>query len=104
MSFRCAWPWAALLLWSLPVAGQGKVVTLEEAVSLARERGVSVARAHGRVEEARALLAQAGRRFQENPVAELNGGYRRADEGFVDFEAAVSQGLDPARRRSARER
>jgi cobalt-zinc-cadmium efflux system outer membrane protein len=54
------------------------------------------------VEEARARQAQAGRRFQENPVVEMNGGYRRAEDDFLDFEAAVSQGLDPERRRSAR--
>lgn len=102
MSFRCAWPWAALLVWCLPVVGQERALTLDEALSLARERGASVLRAAGRVEEARAREAQAGRRFQENPVVEMNGGYRRAEEDFVDFEAAVSQGLDPSRRRSAR--
>ncbi|MFP5285171.1 MAG: TolC family protein, partial [Thermoanaerobaculia bacterium] len=55
-----------------------------------------------RVEEARARLAQAGRRFQENPDLEVNGGYRRAEDDHLDFEAAVSQGLDDGRRRAAR--
>jgi cobalt-zinc-cadmium efflux system outer membrane protein len=100
MSFRQVWLWAALLACALPM--QGKTLTLEEALSLARERGVDGVLARGRVEEARAREARAGRRFQENPVAEMNGGYRRAEDDFLDFEVAVSQGLDPGRRRSAR--
>ncbi|HKV08640.1 MAG TPA: TolC family protein, partial [Thermoanaerobaculia bacterium] len=58
--------------------------------------------ARGRVEEARARQTQAGRRFQENPELEVNGGYRRAEDDFLDFEAAVSQGLYAGRQRTAR--
>ncbi|HEX7181163.1 MAG TPA: TolC family protein [Thermoanaerobaculia bacterium] len=95
-------PWAALLLWALPAAGQERVLTLEEALALARERGMSVALARGRVEEARARQAQAGRRFQENPVLEMDGGYRRAEDDFFDWQASVSQELSAGRRRTAR--
>ena len=105
MSFCRVWLWAALLGCALPLMGQegqARELTLEEALSLAREQGVSVVLARGRVEEARARQVQAGRRFQENPVAEVNGGYRRAEDDFFDFEMAVSQGFDPGRRRSAR--
>jgi cobalt-zinc-cadmium efflux system outer membrane protein len=105
MRFRWLWPWAALSLWAAPAWSQEKatkVLTLEEALALAREQGASVVLARGRIEEARARQAQAGRRFQENPVLEANGGYRRAEDDFFDFEAAVTQGLYAGRRRSAR--
>jgi cobalt-zinc-cadmium efflux system outer membrane protein len=105
MRFRWLWPWAALSLCAVPVHGQEKaprVLTLDEAMALARERGRNVILAKGRVEEAKARQAQAGRRFQEDPVLELIGGYRRAGEDFLDFDAAVTQGLYAGRRRSAR--
>jgi cobalt-zinc-cadmium efflux system outer membrane protein len=79
-----------------------RVLTLDEAMALAREQGRTVILARGRIEEARARQAQAGRRFQENPVLEATGGYRRADAGFLDFDATVTQGLYAGRRRSAR--
>jgi cobalt-zinc-cadmium efflux system outer membrane protein len=78
------------------------MLTIDDALALARERGASVVLARGRIEEARARQAQAGRRLQENPTAEVNGGYRRADADFFDFEAAVTQGLSSGRRRAAR--
>jgi cobalt-zinc-cadmium efflux system outer membrane protein len=71
-------------------------------MALARERGRTVILARGRIEEARARQAQAGRRFQENPVLEATGGYRRAGAGFFDFDATLTQGLYAGRRRSAR--
>lgn len=102
MRIRSVWPWATLFLCALPALGQGRVLTLDEALALAREQGASVVLARGRVEEARARQTQAGRRFQENPALEVNGGYRRAEDDFLDFEAAVSQGLDAGKRRTAR--
>jgi cobalt-zinc-cadmium efflux system outer membrane protein len=104
MRLRWRWlrPWAALFLVALPAWSQERVLTLEEALALARERGAGVALARGRIEEARARQTQAGRRFQENPVAEVDGGYRRAGSGFFDFEATVSQGLYAGGRRDAR--
>ena len=102
MRFRWVWPWAALCLCALPGFGQERVLTIDEALALARERAASVVLAEGRIEEARARQAQAGRRFQENPAVEVNGGYRRAEDDFLDFEAAVTQDLDAGRRRSAR--
>lgn len=102
MRFRRVRPWAALLLLPLPGFGQERVPTIEEALAQARERAAEVVLARGRVEEARARLAQAGRRFQENPDLEVNGGYRRAEDDHLDFEAALSQGLDDGRRRAAR--
>lgn len=103
MRHRFAWPLAALLL--LPAAGaaQERVLTLEEALSLARQRGVSAILARGRVEEARIRGLRAGRRFQENPVVEIGGGPRRAEEDdFFDYEVGVSQGFEPGARRTAR--
>lgn len=102
MRFRLALPWAAMFLSAFPLCGQERVLTLEQALALAREQGTGVALAKGRIEEARARQAQAGRRFQENPVLELNGGYRQADGDFFDFEAAVAQGLYAGRQRTAR--
>jgi cobalt-zinc-cadmium efflux system outer membrane protein len=77
-------------------------LTLEEALALARTQGSGLALARGRIEEARARQAQAARRFQENPVLETNGGYRRAEGDFFDFEAAVTQGLYAGKLRAAR--
>lgn len=102
MRFRWVWPWAALCLCAFPAFGQEKVLTIDEALALARERAAGVVLARGRVEEARARQDRAGRRFQENPTAEVNGGLRHADNDFLDFEAAVTQGLGSGRRRAAR--
>ncbi|HET9229284.1 MAG TPA: TolC family protein [Thermoanaerobaculia bacterium] len=86
------WPWAALCLYAFP--GIPAIAQIDEAPS--------VVLARGRLEEARARLAQAGRRFQENPALEVNGGYRHAEDDYLDFEAAVSQGLYDRNRRAAR--
>ncbi len=106
MRFRPMWPLAALFLCALPCWCQERVLTLEEALALAQERGsirgASVVLARGRIEEARARQAQAGRRFQENPVLEVDAGPRFAEDDSLDFEAGVSQGLYSGRRRSAR--
>lgn len=102
MRTRLAWPWAVLFLWALPAVCQERVLTLDDALALARERGADVVLARGRVEEARARQLQAGRRFQEDPVLEVNGGYRRAEDDYLDFDAAVSQDLYAGSRRTAR--
>ena len=86
---RWMWPWAALCLYAVPGLAQ-------------IDQAPSVVIARGRLEEARARLAQAERRFQENPALEVNGGYRRAEDDHLDFEAAVSQGLYDRNRRAAR--
>jgi cobalt-zinc-cadmium efflux system outer membrane protein len=93
---------AALFLHAFAGWGQEKALTFEEALSLARERGAAVALAKGRTGEALARREQAGRRFQENPVLEIDGGPRSAADGSFDFAAALSQGLYSARLRSAR--
>lgn len=103
MKLRWVWPWAAALLSCVaPGLGQERSLTLEEALSLARDRGVGIALARGRIEEARARQTQAGLRFQENPLLEVESGPRFNDGTSVDFEASVSQGLYSGRRRSAR--
>src|SRR5262245_59842443 len=103
MRLRWGWPWAAsLLLCALPARGQERVLTLDEALSLARERGADVVLARGRIEEARARRVQAGRRFQENPVLEVDAGLRSAESDYLDFAASLSQDLYAGRRRSAR--
>lgn len=98
--------WAVWLLLcaapGVPGLGQERSLTLEEALALARERGAGIAVARGRIEEARARQAQAGRRFQENPVLEVESGPRFGDGTALDFAASLSQGLDSGRRRSAR--
>ncbi|HEX5719200.1 MAG TPA: TolC family protein [Thermoanaerobaculia bacterium] len=77
-------------------------MTIDEALALAREQTPDVVLAKGRIAEARARQAAAGRRFEENPNLEVNGGYRRAEDDHLDFEAAISQGLYGRERRSAR--
>jgi outer membrane protein, heavy metal efflux system len=103
MRFRRVRLWAVLLLCALPGQSQGKPLTLEEALALARARAASVVLAEGRVEEARARQAQAGRRFQEDPVLDVTGGYRTEGDDVLDFETTVSQGLEGGSRRSARQ-
>src|SRR5215203_1175384 len=105
MRFRWVWPWAALLLFPLPSLGQEPGLTIDEALAIAREQAPDVVLAKGRIAEAQARQTQAGRRFQENPALEVNGGYRRdrrAEDDHLDFEAAISQGLYGRERRSAR--
>jgi len=102
MRFRRVWPWAALLLFPLPGFGQERILTIDEALALAREQAPDIVLAKGRIAEARARQAAAGRRFEENPNLEVNGGYRRAEDDHIDFEAAISQGLYGRERRSAR--
>ncbi len=102
MRLRWIWPWAAGLLCALPCLAQERVLTIDEALALARERAADVALARGRVEEARARQTQAGRRFQENPELEVNGGYRHAEDDYFDFDAALTQSLYGGRRRDAR--
>ncbi len=109
MKLRCSgwprwpWPWVVLLSGALPVAGQTATWTLEEALARAREQGAGVALARGRLAEAEAREAQAGRRFQENPVLEVTGGHRRAaDDDYFDFDASVTQDLEAGGLRAAR--
>jgi cobalt-zinc-cadmium efflux system outer membrane protein len=102
MRYRLVGLLVPLLLVPASGRGQERSLTLEEALRLARERGAAVVLARGRLEEARARRIQAGRRFQENPVLELGGGYRRAEEDFLDFEASVGQDLPSGSRRAAR--
>jgi cobalt-zinc-cadmium efflux system outer membrane protein len=105
MGFRWLWPWIAGSLCAVSVAGAEtatRVLTLDEALALARDQGRAVLLAKGGIEEARARQVQAGRRFQENPVLEAEGGYRRVGSDFFDFETAVTQGLDAGGRRAAR--
>ena len=59
MRHRFAWLSAALLLLPVMGVGQERALTLEEALSLARQRGVGPALARGRVEEARRRYAAA---------------------------------------------
>jgi cobalt-zinc-cadmium efflux system outer membrane protein len=77
-------------------------LTLEEALDLARARAARVIAAAGRVEEARARLAPASRRLRENPVLELSGGHRKAEESFTDYGVSASQGFEPSALRRAR--
>lgn len=102
MRLRRMWPWAALCLCALPGSGQERVLTIDEALALARGRAADVVLARGRIEEARARQAQAGRRFQESPALEVDGGLRRAGSDDLDFAASLSQELYAGRTRAAR--
>ncbi|MEO6196305.1 MAG: TolC family protein [Thermoanaerobaculia bacterium] len=96
-----AWFGVALLFPGISLS-QRIPLSLPDALGLARERAAAVVAATGRVEEARARLLPAARRFRENPVVELTGGRRQAGETYTDLEVAVSQGFEPAARRRAR--
>ena len=93
---------AVFLLMSALGSAQGRPLDLREALGLARERAARILAATGEVEAARARLLPVERRLRENPVVELSGGRRQADETFTDYEIALSQGFEPAGRRAAR--
>ena len=106
MRLRWVWPCAAWLL--LPLAAnsqerQGSALSLDEALARARAAGASVALAEGRVEEARARRARAGRWLRDQPVVEAVAGPRRRDgERSTDLEIGLAQDVEPAARRQAR--
>lgn len=78
-------------------------LTLAAALQRARERAPQLLIESHRVNEARARLAGASRRFTENPEVEVATGQRSAPEGSsTDFEIAAHQNIDLPQRRTQR--
>lgn len=73
--FTCA------LVLSLLAAREARALTFEEAVALARDRGVAVLRAQAELAEARGALVTAEAPLRDNPVFEAQGGPRYTADG-----------------------
>lgn len=85
------------------VSAAAEELTLSAALQRARERAPQLLIEAQRVEEARARLSGASRRFTENPEVEVATGQRSAPEGSsTDFEIAAHQSIDLPQRRSQR--
>ena len=82
---------------------QGRALTLAEVLARAREQAPQIASARLALEETRARLLGASRRFQNNPEIDAAVGNRRApDTRFTDIELGLGQTFEPGARRSAR--
>jgi cobalt-zinc-cadmium efflux system outer membrane protein len=93
----------AIALVGSTVGDAQESLTLEGALSRARERTPSVLSARARVEEARARLAGASLLFRENPELEAAAGGRgSAADDSEKVEVGILQNLDIGGRRSAR--
>lgn len=94
---------AALLLWPRAGAAQERVLTLDQALQLARERAPGIAAARTRIDEARGRLTGASVLLRENPVLESSAGRRSFPGGdFVDADLGLSQTFELGGRRDSR--
>jgi cobalt-zinc-cadmium efflux system outer membrane protein len=85
-----------------PVLQDGPL-TLEEALSLAREHSPALIAARSRLDEAAGRLDEASLPFAEDPVLETELGHRDTDDGHsTDWMLAVSQRFEAWGARSAR--
>jgi len=83
--------------------GDARTLTIEQAITIARETSPHVLAARARVAEARGRLATASLRLRGNPVLSGGAGRRTVDgEDFTDFNVDVMQGLGIAGQRRAR--
>ena len=82
---------ACALVLSLLVSREARALTFEEAMALARERGVAVLRAQVELADARGALVTAGAPLRDNPVLEAQGGPRYTADG--EWIPQVSVGL-----------
>jgi len=89
-----------------PSAGEELILTLDQALALARERAPTILAAKARIPEAQGRLTGATLFLQNNPVIETAAGRRRSTEvGHVDaadVEVGISQAFELGGRRSAR--
>jgi cobalt-zinc-cadmium efflux system outer membrane protein len=96
-----------VLLWPYQGASQENALTLDRALTLARERAPTILAAQARIEEARGRLAGASVYLRDNPRIETAAGRRRTSEegrreDSADVEVGVSQTFELGGRRSAR--
>lgn len=94
---------AGVLLCPGLLSAQTARMTLAEVLSRAREHAPRVVSARLALEQARARLAGAGLRFQNNPELDAAVGRRRGGTATsVDLEFGVQQTFEPGARRTAR--
>ncbi|HWR35414.1 MAG TPA: TolC family protein [Clostridia bacterium] len=84
-------------------AQQSEVITLEQALARARNRGPQIILSQYRIDEARGRLAGASVFLQENPTVETAIGPRISPSGdTTDYDVSLSQSFELGGRRSAR--
>ncbi len=84
-------------------SAQPRRLALSDVLARAREQTPEIASARLAVEEARARLAGASLRFQQNPEVDTRIGNRQTGLGrFTDFEIGLAQPFEPGGRRDAR--
>jgi cobalt-zinc-cadmium efflux system outer membrane protein len=96
-----------VLVGSLALTGSGistaqDPLTLEQALSRARERTPSVLSARARIEEARARLGAASLLLRDNPEVDAAAGRHSSGEDREEVDLGIIQKLDIGGRRSAR--
>jgi cobalt-zinc-cadmium efflux system outer membrane protein len=96
-----------LFSWPCLVVSQDYVLTLDQALALAREWSPSILSARARIDEARGRLAGASVLLRDNPLIETAAGHRRLSEAgsresAADVEVGVSQTFELGGRRNAR--
>lgn len=94
---------AAVCLQTSVVGAQGRVLTLADVLTRAREQAPQIVSARLAVEEARGRLLGASLRFQTNPEIDAGVGNRNGPgTRSTDFELGLAQSFEPGARRSAR--
>ncbi|MBI4510849.1 MAG: TolC family protein [Deltaproteobacteria bacterium] len=91
--------------WPRAGAAQQNALTLDEALSLARERAPTLLAARARIDEARGRLVGASVLLRANPVLDGAGGWRSADEqrgGTAEAEVGLGQTFELGGQRGAR--
>src|SRR2546422_2371201 len=89
----------------LPCAafGQTQVVTLQQALDLARKRAPAILAGRDRINEARGRLVGARILLRENPVLNISAGPRQLPGNTVtDYAVGASQSFELGGRRSSR--
>lgn len=91
-------------LWPHLGAAQETALTIDQALTLARERAPRLVSARGRIDEARGRLVGASVSLRTNPSVEAGAGYRSGADGQRSAEGSftVTQGFEIGGQRGAR--
>lgn len=94
---------AAVCLQTSVAGAQGRVLTLADVLTRAREQAPQIVSARLALKEARGRLLGASLRFQTNPEIDASVGNRNGPgTRFTDLELGLAQSFEPGARRSAR--
>ena len=90
-------------LWPRLGAGQDTTLTLDQALTRARQRAPAIVAARAQIDEARARLVGASALLRENPVVDGAAGPHQNGAGYLtDYEVGISQTFEVAGQRGAR--